>query len=136
MCSWHARSLPCTACLLTGYLLAHSTTLDIDSHTSFKTLVVATIVTAFLCMSQSADHDPFMPDSDREGLNTVRAQRADDLVEARSLTYGSCAAGCRLCRATLAKWHSNSTSADQMHGGEIHAASCVRALQDVIAEWL
>ena len=44
-------------------------------------------VKLFPCVSQSADHDPFMPDSDREGLNTVRAQRADDLVEVRSISY-------------------------------------------------
>ncbi len=49
-------------------------------------------------VTQSADHDPFMPDSDREGLNTVRAQRSDDLVEVCPLTCGSCQTACWLWR--------------------------------------
>ena len=34
---------------------------------------------------QSADNDPHMPDTDREGLNTVRLSRGDDVVEVRTL---------------------------------------------------
>ena len=60
---------------------------------------------------QSADNDPFMPDADREGLNTVRLSRGDDIIEARAaansidsgheprMRCGSCIANTAVLRA-------------------------------------
>ncbi len=64
---------------------------------------------------QSADNDPFMPDVDREGLNTVRLSRGDDIVEVRALTtWATSIAPCASTRPHTNWWQPNNVATSQL----------------------